>query len=318
MSQFLDAAYPQSAAQFIGALKAGNQQGFTFYIGGDIALNPWPIALVNEVRAQYPGMAIHVPDLDAGDGAEAVALAHAYGLPAGYKIALDIEPSIFRGKSLALAASLANEWCDAVRAAGFSPVLYGTAATCADCANHADFIWLTVPGVSDPNAAGLAPAFFANRRAIQYAHVALNGVSCDVSNSQYSLSASTFGAGGAVAIGGDNLTTDDLNLIHDTIQDDLWGLVDTSAQSRADFAFAIGHGTSVAAIVAGWKANAQYAKWQAAKATIGQAAPTVAGGMTPAEIQQLAEVDSLVAIANAMKAELDAIQAKLDAAGKAL
>jgi len=179
-------------------LKSNGLHGFTFYIGGDICLHAWPKPIVDAIRAQFPGMAIHVPDLDSGDGAEAVAFAQAYGLPPGYLIALDIEPGIFRGKaSPAIAAAFADEWCDAVRAAGYVPVVYGTAATCAACANHADRIWLTIPGVNNPYApaVGLAPSFFVGKRAIQYQSVALNGVTCDVSNSEYPLTPGAFGAG---------------------------------------------------------------------------------------------------------------------------
>lgn len=110
-------------------------------------------------------------------------------------------------------------------------------------------------------------------------------------------------------LGGPTLTNADLIAVHDSIQDDLWGLIDTSTQSQNDFIFAVNHGTSVQSIIDGWKQNPQYAKWQAAKATIGQTAGQAS--LTPDEVRQLSEVDSLVAIANALKAELDTVQAKL-------
>jgi hypothetical protein len=87
--------------------------------------------------------------------------------------------------------------------------------------------------------------------------------------------------------GVDTVTTDDLNLAHDALQFMVWGIVDTSAQSRNDFVFAVNHGQSLASIVDGWKQNAQAAKWQAQLATLGQAA----GG--PTNIQPI--LDELAA-----------------------
>jgi|SRR5579859_4233475 len=214
--QFIDTAFPdgandRSADPILTVLKANNLHGFSFYIGGDICLHAWPKPIVDAIRAQYPGMAIHVPDLDTGDGAEAVALAQAYGLPAGYFIALDIEPGIYRSKGTPqAAASFSDPWCDAVRAAGFVPVVYGTAETVAACANHADYIWITDPGQPNPATPGLPPsqvgiiladAFFAVRRAIQYDQLVLNGITVDINNSQFPLSPGAFGAGGG-SLGG--------------------------------------------------------------------------------------------------------------------
>lgn len=138
--------------------------------------------------------------------------------------------------------------------------------------------------------------------AVQYANSAISGGHYDLSI------VTTYGAGSGV-LGGPTLTNADLIAVHDSIQDDLWGLIDTSVQSQNDFIFAVNHGTSVQSIIDGWKQNPQYAKWQAAKATIGQTAGQAS--LTPDEVRQLSEVDSLVGIANALKAELDTVQAKL-------
>jgi len=113
-------------------------------------------------------------------------------------------------------------------------------------------------------------------------------------------------AGGAFA-------TVDYKNVHDAIQFWLWGTIDTSAKSLADFTWALQHGTSLQAIVDGWKQNPQYAAWQAKLAQLAQGSPTkTASGLSADDEKRLTEIDSLLAIANALKGELDQVQAKLN------
>lgn len=70
------------------------------------------------------------------------------------------------------------------------------------------------------------------------------------------------------------MTDSDLGIIHDRMQFAVWGTVDTSAQSKADFIYAVNHGTSIASIDAGWRANAQASKWQAELVKLNTPIPT--------------------------------------------
>lgn len=197
-------------------------------------------------------------------------------------------------------------------AAGLArPTLYvnrsNWAAVAAACAGLPVDWWVaTLDGTKAvaPPAGAIAPI------AVQYANAAASGGHYDLSAVADSWPGVDSAFGAAMGQLGGNMTTDDLIQAHDQIQFALWGVTDTSAQSRNDFVFAVQHGTSIASIIAGWKQNPQYAKWQAALASIGQpGAP--ANGLTADEARQLTEVDSLVGIATALKAELDAVEAKL-------
>ena len=64
------------------------------------------------------------------------------------------------------------------------------------------------------------------------------------------------------------MTDDQLSALHDCIQFMLWGVVDTSAQSRADFVAAVKGGQAVETIITGWMANPQHAAWQALLANL--------------------------------------------------
>lgn len=57
------------------------------------------------------------------------------------------------------------------------------------------------------------------------------------------------------------MTDDQLAALHDVIQFALWGTIDTSAQSRADFVAAVKGGQSVEAIISGWQSNPAAASW---------------------------------------------------------
>ncbi len=206
MISFLDAAFPGSAAQFRDAIIQARAQGFAFYIGGDNVLNVWDPNTVGALLSTYPGMAIYVPSLahvGAADGTDAVQRAQAYTLGSGFKVCLDIEPGIFAGNP-GRAATYANEWCQAVRAGGFSPGVYGTPATVADCANDADYIWVAFPGQPDPDAVGLAPSFFPGKRMVQWGNGVFNGIHADVSNSQ-------------LPLGGDDMFSDADRVILDRV-----------------------------------------------------------------------------------------------------
>lgn len=85
---------------------------------------------------------------------------------------------------------------------------------------------------------------------------------------------SNYGAAPGAVGGNDTMTDADLVLVHDQLQFALWGVIDTSAQSRNDFLFAVKQGRSIGSIVQGWQQSAQHAAWTAELAKIGQPAAT--------------------------------------------
>lgn len=70
--------------------------------------------------------------------------------------------------------------------------------------------------------------------------------------------------GGGGTIGGISMTDDELRWAHDVSQEVAFGSIDTSAQSYADYLFAIhSGGQTPQGIMAGWMASAQGQAWQA-------------------------------------------------------
>ena len=291
MIEWLDSAYPPNAAQ-IAAAKAAGYGGWAGYFWGPNILNGWSKADFDRVKAG--GLRTLAYCSGYADPAAMRAQSDSWAVP----IALDDEPAI-RAHGLwtqpwldtadrSRTGQYGNYWYHNGIAAAFHVLAaYPTSG------DPAGVDWWG----QTPRLAGVTGWQFAGSHPFA-------GITVDASWFDDAIGGQTFGA-----FGGD-MTNDDLVAVHDTIQDDLWGLEDVSAQSRNDFIYAVTHGTSIVAIIAGWKAIPQYAKWQAAKATIGQTAGPAA--MTPDEVRQLAEVDSLVGIANALKAELDQVQAKLN------
>lgn len=181
-----------TADQLDAALHQGSFEGVFHYLKGTpgFVLRIETLDVVAAVRARgWAQAGIDVPfnPSDANGGAMAQT-AISYGFPAGSRMYLDIEPGRFAVTPNAW-PSAADAWCDGVRAGGFSPGVYGTDATVAACSNHADTIWRAKPGMCDPAGPGLDLAFFAGQRAVQCAQEAHNGVSFDVSYSQFTLGA---------------------------------------------------------------------------------------------------------------------------------
>jgi hypothetical protein len=98
---------------------------------------------------------------------------------------------------------------------------------------------------------------------------------------------------------GEDVTDADLITAHDAIQFRVWGIIDTSAQSYADFNFAVKSGKSLQSIEDGWKANPQAAKWTAELATIGK--PVV----TPPATVDLAPVLTAVGTVEAIVTRIE-------------
>lgn len=179
-----------TADQLDTALRQGGFEGVFHYLKGTpgfvIRLELADVVASIRLRG-WPQAGIDVPFNPAdADGAGMADTAAAYGFPAGSRLYLDIEPGRFALTPLTWAVA-ADAWCDAVRAGGFSPGVYGTDTTVAACANHADTIWRAKPDACDPAGPGLDPAFFIGRRAVQCAQEVHNGVSFDVSYSQFAL-----------------------------------------------------------------------------------------------------------------------------------
>jgi hypothetical protein len=175
--------------QLDAALRAGGFEGVFHYLAGTpgFALRIEDPQVVDGIRSRgWPQLGIDIPrtPADVAGAATAGRASQVYGFGPGLRIFLDIEPAQFNLDPVGW-PSAADRWCDEIRAAGFSPGVYGTDVTVAACANHADAIWRAVPGECDPAGPGLDPAFFAGRRAIQCATTVAGGVEFDVSFSQF-------------------------------------------------------------------------------------------------------------------------------------
>lgn len=176
-----------TADQLDTALRLGGFEGVFHYLSGNNALRIETPDVVAAVRQRgWPQLGIDVPTLTAVDGQAASRAAVAYGFGPGFRLYLDIEPGEFAANPTAWAQA-ANAWCNDVHAARFSPGIYGTDATVAACSNNADTIWRAKPGMCDPAGPGLASDFFAGRRAVQCAQENHNGISFDVSYSQFTV-----------------------------------------------------------------------------------------------------------------------------------
>lgn len=189
--KFLDAAYPQSAPQFIAALQHEQADAFTYYIGGNFALNTWPITVPPEIRAAgYPGMSIFVSTVEGRSGTadgEFAALHHRmYG--DDLMCCWDLEPDIYRAHPQ-LALTYGEEWAAAISAAGLTPVIYSTPDGCAAIGDKGfAAVWAAVPGMSDPSLV-FAPTFFPGRVAVQYGAGLFDGVEYDLNIGQFAFGA---------------------------------------------------------------------------------------------------------------------------------
>lgn len=177
-----------TGAQLADALVAGGFEGVLHYMAGTsgFVLRVELPAVVQEIAARgFPQMGIDTPTLGAVNGpATAQRVRGVYGKGPGFVVWLDIEPDQFRINPDAWVAK-ADAWCDAIRAAGLVPGVYGTDVTVAACANRADRIWRAKPDMCDPAGPGLDSAFFAGRRMVQCSVEVAGGVEFDVSFSQW-------------------------------------------------------------------------------------------------------------------------------------
>lgn len=185
-----DYSQPVTVDQLDAALRQGSFEGVFHYLSGTPGYvlrveDPTVVAGIRARGWQQAGIDLPYASSSA-DGAAFASVARSYGFPPSSRMYLDIEPDRFAVAPASWPAA-ANRWCDAVRAAGLSPGIYGTDATVAACSDHADTIWRAVPGQCDPAGPGLAPTFFAGRRAIQCQSGMWGGVSFDVSFSQFTL-----------------------------------------------------------------------------------------------------------------------------------
>lgn len=189
--KFLDAAYPQSAAQFISALQHEQADAFQYYIGGNFALNAWPITLPAEIRAAgYPGFGMFVSTVvgrsGQADGEFAALHQRVYG--DDQLLCWDLEPGIYRADP-DIALTYGEEWAAAVSAAGLTPGIYSTPDGCAAIADKGfAFVIAAVPGMCDPGLV-FAPTFFPGRVAVQCGNGMWDRVEYDVNISQFGLGA---------------------------------------------------------------------------------------------------------------------------------
>jgi hypothetical protein len=176
--------------QLDGALRAGGVEGVFHYLAGThgFALRIETPEVVKGIRARgWRQLGIDIPTLDFVDGeAAARRTGEVYGFGPGFRLALDIEPAQF-ALDPAGWVTTADGWCGKVRSHGYSPGVYGTDATVAACANHADWIWRAKPGLCEPAGPGLAAGFFDGHRAIQCDKATFQHVDFDVNFSQFTL-----------------------------------------------------------------------------------------------------------------------------------
>lgn len=186
MGRIADYSQVVTVEQLDGALRAGGFDAVCHYLGDDFALREEDPAVVAGIRALgWPQLGIFVPSLarvgGAGDAQRAL---WTYSFPPGSRHLLDVEPDEFAADPAGWAAA-AGGWCDAMRAAGLSPGVYGTDATVAACGSRGDFIVRAVPGMCDPAGPGLDPAYFAGARAVQCLQGMWNRVVMDGSVSEF-------------------------------------------------------------------------------------------------------------------------------------
>ena len=264
-----------TADQLDAALRAGGFDGVSHYMAGTLgfALRIEDPAIVAEIRGKgWPQLGIDIPFSPSNVDGEATAtrVAQVYGFGPGLGIGLDIEPVRFVLDPAAWAAA-SDRWCDQVRAAGFSPGVYGTDPTVAACANRADWIWRARPGECDPAGPGLASAFFAGRRIIQCGSGAWSGVEFDVNYSQF-------------AVGGDVLTQDDLNAIRAALKPDFNSIFEMLMQgSDAEGGQPAQHDSILLPI---YQAMQGLTPAAIASAVVQALPPTETGGLTEAQVQQ--------------------------------
>jgi hypothetical protein len=167
------------------ALRLGGFDAVMHYLSGANALRLASPLVVQQIRDMgWRQAGIDVPLLTTIDGEFAARMARAYGFGPGFRLYLDIEPDEFARDPGSWPAA-ADAWCDAVRAAGMSPGVYGNDVTVAACCNHADTIWRAKPGMCDPEGPGLAATFFPGYRMVQCDQVTFGGVEFDVSVSEF-------------------------------------------------------------------------------------------------------------------------------------
>lgn len=169
------------------ALRAGGFEAVFHYTSGSFARRIETRGVVAGIKALgWPQLGIDVPTLVTINGGSAADAAIAFGFPQGSRLALDIEPAEFDVEPGGWARA-ADAWCNAVRAKGLMPGVYGVDRTVAACGNRADWIWRAKPGMCDPAGPGLAADFFVGRRAVQCGFGTWEGVEMDVSYSQFTV-----------------------------------------------------------------------------------------------------------------------------------
>lgn len=255
--------------QLDAALRAGAFDGVFHYIHGTpgYVRRVEDMAIVDGIRARgWLQAGIDLPRTPGDvDGNALASVANWYGFPKRARMMLDIEPSQFAAFSGWDVA--ADNWCNNVRAGGYSPITYGTDETLAACSNHADAIVRAVPGLANPDGPGLNPNFMPGARAVQFTQVTLNGINFDVSNSEFSL-------GGPSMFGMAQWEEPALIMAFQLIQTMFFGVIDPTGQ--VPFINAIRSGVTVNSIMDGWRTLPQAIAFQTAVSNLVATENTVA------------------------------------------
>lgn len=161
-----DGAYAPTQAQFhdlySSALAQGQQPQFAGYLGGPRVFHAWSAQdFANGRAAGFDMSGVYVglqaadfnaltgesaSTLGAQHGRDAVALAHGVGLPAGSRLALDVEA----GAAGPVAVAYANAFAAAVRDAAYRPELYGLPSFVQSAGAAFDAIWAADYENADP------------------------------------------------------------------------------------------------------------------------------------------------------------------------
>jgi hypothetical protein len=179
--KFLDAAFPGSVDAMDQALQHERAQAFAFYIGGNNTTHAWPAAIVAGLLARgYQGASIWVPFPTRANGAADGQTAAAWTRAYGVRLAyVDIEAAVIAGGRPYCAA-----WNPAAKAGGMVTGGYSNATGITADEFDYDRAWCDTQGEVNPCDFGHCPGT-PGRRAVQCGYGSWAGVSYDISFSEY-------------------------------------------------------------------------------------------------------------------------------------
>lgn len=195
---WLDTATAPSLATILAALDESGAQAINFYLGGRFSAGQgWTPELSAELAQARPdvgqfGTWVSLSPGQGGyalghqDGLDCVAAAKAYSVIAW--LVYDVEPETWQANPQGVDDAMRG-FADAVHAAGYHAIDYGTPDTVAGASNE-DVVWIANPnpGGGDPAVQPLDPNYYAGKRAVQYGSAVYAGITWDVTHSEFTIS----------------------------------------------------------------------------------------------------------------------------------